>query len=192
MRFIGAAILLLISLSARAQLLGSTVDVTARYPDVGSIYTDGGVAIVGPDIEYPAGSFASYNASWQVDITGNQMLVTNTDTGFDFTDASFNGFVLTVLSGPTLLSAAVDPASGFAPIDISLTGGNQLALNFAGVTSFSGGPLTAVIDLGFATAVPEAENALMLLAGLTLLGFRVARRGRGLNPNRGQAPISQR
>ena len=46
MRFIGAAMLLLISLSARAQLLGSTVDVTARYSDVATIFTDGGAAIV--------------------------------------------------------------------------------------------------------------------------------------------------
>ena len=104
------------------------------------------------------------------------MLVTNIDNGFDFTPATFNGFVLTVLS--TLLSAAVDPASDFAPIGISLTGGDQLSLNFAGVTASSDHPLTAVIDIGFATAVPEAENALMLLAGLTLIGFRVTRRAR--------------
>jgi hypothetical protein len=178
MKIIGAAMLWLVALSAQAQLLGATVDVSARYPDLAHIYADAGVATVGADIEYPAGAFAGYSASWEIDITDNQLFITNTDFGFPFGEAEFNGFVLTVLSGPELLSAAVNPASGFAPIDVSVFGGNELRLNFSGVgASNDDGPLTAVIDIAFANAIPEPETYAMLIAGCALLGF-VARRRR--------------
>jgi hypothetical protein len=178
MKFIGVAILLLITLPAQAQLLGATVDMTARYPTLDNIYAEGGVATVGADIEYPAGAFAGYSDSWEIDITDNQLFITNTTVGFPFGDGQFNGWVLTVLSGPALLSAAINPASGFAPIEISIFGSNELRLNFAGVSGPNDFPLTAVIDLAFASAIPEPETYLLLLAGLSAIGLRLRRRRR--------------
>jgi hypothetical protein len=163
--------------TAHAQLLGATVNVSANYPDVSSLSSDGGNATVSNAIEYPSGTFSSYNSSWSVDVTDNQLIITNAgaSTGFPFASATFNGFVLKVLSGPTLAWAHVAPASNFFPIGIAIVGGNELQLDFQGVTAQNFTPLSSVIDIGFTNPVPEPETYAMMMAGLGLMGA-VARR----------------
>src|SRR5262249_53595972 len=83
---------------ASAGLIGATVDVSANFPTVGTVFSDGGNKVVSNAIEYPAGSFPTYQPVWQVNITDNQFILTATSaSGFPFTGASFNGFILTVL-----------------------------------------------------------------------------------------------
>jgi hypothetical protein len=159
--------------TARAGLIGATVDVGAYYPTSSSLYEDGGTTTVSGAIEYPQGTFADYNTSWQIDITDNQIIVTNaTADGFPFGSATFNGFILTVLSGPTLVSASVDPSSAFSPFDISIVGGNQLLLNFQGVDA-PNDVISSVINITSSGSVPEPATWLTVLTcGMGLLGAR--------------------
>jgi len=64
------------SYSAQAQLDGSTINVSAYYPDTSSVYQNGGNTVVSGSTEYPTGSFPSYNPTWSVDVTDNQMIIT--------------------------------------------------------------------------------------------------------------------
>lgn len=84
--------------SAQAGLLGATVDVSALYPNASSVYADGGAAVVGSGVEYPAGTFSAYNLSWQVDVADSQISITDTTgAGLPYAGTSFNGWELKVL-----------------------------------------------------------------------------------------------
>ena len=172
-RYLTRAIVLLTACygTAHAGLIGATVDVAAYYPTSSILYADGGTRTVSGAIEYPAGSFAGYNTSFRIDITDTQLILTNAgnSTGLPFAGATFNGFILTVLSGPTLLSASVDSSSAFSPVGISSVGGNQLLLNYQGVTGPSQ-PVSSIININ---TVPEPATWLTVLAsGIGLLGAR--------------------
>jgi hypothetical protein len=159
--------------TAHAGLIGATVDVGAYDPTSSSLFKDGGITTVSGAIEYPSGSFAGYNSSWQIDITDTQLILTDAapSNGFPFASAAFNGFILTVLSGPTLVSASVDPSSAFSPV-ISIVGGNELLLNYQGVTG--SGAVSSIIDITTgASSVPEPATWLTVLtSGMGLLGAR--------------------
>jgi hypothetical protein len=155
-------------------LIGASVDVAAYYPDSSTLFQDGGTKTVSGSIEYPGGTFSSYNSSWQVDITDTQLIVTKTTaSGFPFQPASFNGFVLTILSGPALVSASADAASNFSPVGISIVG-NKLFLNFQGVSADNAVfPVSSIININSgASGVPEPATWITVLtSGLGLLGF---------------------
>jgi hypothetical protein len=156
---------------AHAGLLGSTIDISAFFPNTSTLFQDGGTKTVSGAIEYPAGTFANYNPSWQVDVTDSQIIITNTTAGFPFQPGSFNGFIMTVLSGPTLISAVADASSGFFPVGLTIVG-NQLQMNFQGVNASNTSPLSSIIDVSTATsAVPEPSTWAMMLIGFAGLGF---------------------
>jgi hypothetical protein len=165
---------------AEAGMIGSTVNVSAYYPDTSSVYTDGDNAMVSGAIEYPSGSFASYNLSWEVDVTNTQIILTNAgnSVGFPFASAPFNGFIMTVISGPTLLSAIADPTSDFLPTAITVVGGNQLQLNYQGVNAGNFAVLSSIINISTA-GVPEPGTIALLVAGL--LGVACTRRTKSRN-----------
>src|SRR5262249_58191566 len=102
--------------------------------------------------------YTGYSESWQVDISDNQLTITDVlENGFPFFPADFNGFVLTVISGPDIISASADPSSGFSPVSITIEGGNRLLLNYVGVQGGPGG-LTSIIDFTTSSAAaPEAD-----------------------------------
>jgi hypothetical protein len=151
--------------TVQAQLTGATVNVSAYYPDSMSIFHDPGNVIVSDVLEYPSGSYPSYNSSWEVDVSANQWQIRDaTSSGFPFQPADFNGFILEVISGPTILSATADDGSGFFPMSLSVVGGTKILANFQGVT---GGPgaLSSIINI---TVVPEPQ-AITMLATLCML-----------------------
>jgi hypothetical protein len=164
--------------TAYAGLIGATVDVAAYYPNTSSIYQDGGQKVVSGSIEYLAGAFSSYNSAWQVDVTDSQLIVTKTaGNGFPFAGADFNGFVLTIISGPSLTSASVDAASAFSPVGITISG-NQLFLNYQGVTGDNASELSSIININSDNpgGVPEPATWVTLAAGLAGVGLLRARR----------------
>jgi hypothetical protein len=155
---------------AHAGLLGSTVNVSAYYPSSITIYQAGPIVTVSGAIEYPMGTFTSYNPSWQIDITDTQITISDSGgAGFPYGVASFNGWILTVISGPAISSAVADGASQFNPVGISIVNGNQLLLNFSGVA----GPIsgTSIIDI---TTVPEPAS--LVLLGLGMVGIALLTR----------------
>jgi hypothetical protein len=165
---------------ARAELLGSVIDISAFFPTTNNLFEDGGNRTVSGAIEYPAGTFPSYNPSWQIDVTDSQIIITNTTplTGFPFQPGSFNGFIMTVLSGPTLTSAVADASSGFFPVGLAIVGGDQLQINFQGVNASNATSLSSIIDVNTTSAVPEPATWAMMLLGFAGLAFafRASRR----------------
>lgn len=160
---------------AQASLIGSTVDVSAYFGNTSSPYYDPGNVVVGAGVEYPAGSYPSYNPSWQIDISDSQLTITDTaSTGFPFVTSSFNGWILTVVSGPAITSAAVDAGSDFSPFALSIVNGT-LQLNYSGVAGPSGG--TSIINFATDSVAPSVpEPGTLALLGLGLAGLGFARR----------------
>jgi hypothetical protein len=154
---------------AYAGLLGATVDVSARYPTDTTVVEDAGSTFVTNGVEYPAGSFAAYNTSWEIDVQDNQILITDaTASGLPFSSAAFNGFVLEIVSGPAITSAFTDELSTIIPTNEYVNAGN-LYIDFAGVDATAGG--AAVIDFTTGSAVPEPATWAITLLGFAALGF---------------------
>ncbi len=174
--FVGATLALAVSTPAAAQsLVGATVEVTARFPTDTTIFTNPGPVVVSDTlIEYPSGSYPTYNPSWQVDVFGNYITITDLlSEGLPFQTASFNGFVLAIISGPDILSASVDGSSTIIPVSTLISGGD-LFMNFSGVATQPGG----FARINFATvsgAVPEPSTWAMMLIGFGAVGFTMRR-----------------
>lgn len=168
--------------ASAATLLGSTVEVTARYPNVSTLYSNPGPVTVSDSlVEYPASSFPSYNRSWQVDIFGDYLTITDlTSSGLPFGGGvSFNGFVLDVLSGPAIVTASIDNSSTIVPVSVFISDGD-LFMNFSGVSAQSGG--TARINFATASgAVPEPSTWAMLLLGFFGIGGMIRSQRRKQN-----------
>jgi hypothetical protein len=153
---------------AHAGLLGATVDVSARYPTDTSIFQDGGPVVVTNGVEYPTGSFFDYNRSWEVNVQDNQIIITDaTSTGLPYQPATFNGWVLDVISGPAITSAHTDSSSTIVPDNVYISGGN-LYINLQDVTATVGGSTLVDFTTG---GVPEPTTWAMVLLGFAGLGF---------------------
>lgn len=165
--------------SARADLYGSVINVSAYYPNTSSVSESGLNETVSGAIEYPVGTFPVYDRFAQIDITDDQIVIENTlNMGAPYNSAAFNGWVLSIISGPTILSAVADPASQSDPVGISIVNGNQLFLNFEGVTQGAGA--SSIIDI---QTTPEPSAAALLGIGLfgAMIFHRRSLRRRSIN-----------
>lgn len=168
------------SRDATAGLMGSTVNVSAYYPTTTNVLANPGDAVVNAGIEYAAGSFANYNPTWQVDVTDDQFILSNANGyGVPFLAAGFNGFILKVLSGPTILSASVAGSSEFSPVSVTLLNGNEVQINYSGVSFTNPQEVhSSVIALTFApSAVPEPSS--LISGGIACLSALALVRRRG-------------
>ena len=82
--------------TAQAGLLGSTVNVDFFYPDTSTLFCSNGNAVVGGGVEY-ASSCSGFGPV-AIDISDAGMTVGT--GGVPWSTGSFNGFHLTVVSGP--------------------------------------------------------------------------------------------
>lgn len=152
---------LMSAFAAQAGMLGSTVSVDFFFPDTSTLFCSNGSAVVGGGVEYP-GSCSGFDPV-VIDISDAGMTV---DTGGpSWSDGAFNGFRLTVLSGPAI-SAASYLGGSMGVTSLTLDAGS-LWVNFAGQ---SGG--VAEFSL---SAVPEPETYAMLLLGLAGVAAAVRR-----------------
>ncbi len=144
-------------------LLGSTVNVSAYFPDLSTLYYDAGNKVVDANLEYPIFSISGYSES--IDLSDTQIEVGFGNTPDQFTGASFNGFVITDLSG-VFLSASY--ASGVVPDSVSFVG-NQLFLNYQGVLPTL--PNTIINVTTSAAAVPLPAALPLFASGLGAMGL---------------------
>ncbi|MBX9789550.1 MAG: hypothetical protein K2Y37_11605 [Pirellulales bacterium] len=161
---------------ASAGLSGATVNVSAYYPNSTKVFVNPGDRVVTDAVEYPAGSYlSSYNESWQVDVFDDRLTITNVGLlGFPFDDANFNGFILKVISGPTILSASADPLSDFFPVELSVQNGTDILINYSDVFHDN----TAAASIIRFTTVPEPGTSTLCISGALLVVGVVARRRR--------------
>jgi PEP-CTERM motif len=151
--------------TANAGLSGALVNVAGYYPDTNSLIEAGPNTTVSGAIEYPDGTFSLYSSSWQIDIADTQLTISDVGGyGFPYGAAPFNGWKLTIISGPSILSAVADASSQFNPVGISIVNGNELFLNYSDVSGPQFG--TSVIDIA---TVPEPGT--MTLVGLSIVGL---------------------
>jgi hypothetical protein len=143
---------------------GATVDVDFFFPNSTSLYCSSGTAVVGAGGEYANG--CSGFGAVSIDVTDTQVIVGHSNTG-GFASGLFNGFVMSILSGPTILSAAYNAgASTLGSTSLSFTG-SSISFNFA-----SQGAGTAVFDINSSSvsAVPLPAAGFLLLGALGGLG----------------------
>jgi hypothetical protein len=173
---LGAGLALFTAPAAAQGLSGATVDVTTRYPVATTVYSDPFTSVVvGDGVEYPLGSFPTYNSNFSVDVAANSLTITNL-VGTSFGDTAFNGFALSVLSGPSILSASVNASSTFSPIDLFVQDGTLFA-NFAGVSAAGGSSvINFTTSSDVAAAVPEPGTWAMMLVGFGAIGASMRRR----------------
>lgn len=128
---------------------GSTINVSHYFPDLATQDSNPGNVIVDNKyVEYPVGSYPEVNDYWSVDITSTQLIISADRKYVVFTDASFNGWVLEIVDGPSLVNASINPFSGCAMNGILTTSESTITFNLEGLQCF-GPPVTFIIDLEF-------------------------------------------
>jgi hypothetical protein len=131
-----AAIFLLLASSnvaAHADLIGSSVTVSgACCTSPSNITSTEGPVVVGPGIEFPAGSIPAYGPE-QIDVTGSQIIITTINATTSFAPGSFNGFLFAFTGAPSILGVTLDAATTLDPVGFSFTS-TGLDVNFAGLS----------------------------------------------------------
>ena len=181
MRAVAIALSVLATFSsgaAIAGLNGSPISVQYYFPDLVSPY--GSATATPPTFLVGAGVESSINVEnvtfLGIDFSDNALVIDfSTLLGAPtWTDTPFNGLVFTGSALGSIEGITIDPSStfGFNPSGASVVG-NELRLDWGGVTYGDGQKLTLHFDFG---AVPEPATWTMLIAGFGLVGFAARRR----------------
>jgi hypothetical protein len=154
---------------------GDTVHLQYIWPGPGSVYQDMGT-LTAP------GTFTNVQDRFDLVVNDSSIVVPGfygcpdgCDSGWFWTYADFNGWVLTDDSGSPITSVTVDPATtmpGFTSDNLSWTG-NQIIVNWQGL--YMQGSLTLDLN-GGGGRVPEPSTWLLL--GTSLAGLCAWRRRR--------------
>ncbi|MCB2107847.1 MAG: PEP-CTERM sorting domain-containing protein [Rhodobacteraceae bacterium] len=174
-RFLGAALTLFVcTMSSVIQpasagvLTGETVNVTHFYPNSSTPYLNMGTQVV------PTGTFA-FEDKYTIVVDDNAITYNDgpgSQFWANFGFVTFNGPMISVLSGSPILNVTIDPTTSYAGFDVSRLSfdSSHVWINLQGL--YSDGFIK--LNLTDSNSVP-APGALALL-GLGMLGIRVKRR----------------
>ncbi len=172
-KFIAAAAILAASTGAMASgMTGDTMNFQYYFPNLQSPYSNAtnGSFVVGSGVE--VSGLADYTGT--LDVQADKIVIDFTGSSY-WSPATFNGFLLSSSTAGTFGAVTIDPSttdSSFTQSMISTTG-NTLSVNWQGMSFGSGQEI--VLDV--TSAVPEASNTALMLAGLFVVAG-VARRRR--------------
>lgn len=162
---------------AQESFSGATVNFTYLYPTSVNVYSSNGYVVgSGVEILNVAGDQAI-----TMDISSNAILVSFYRTS-TWTNYAFNGWTLSDkvnglndITGVTFSSAS--NWSSFDPSRISFTS-NSITVNWAGL-SFTP-DTTLLLNVSFASSVPEPAAWIMMLLGFGATGYALRRRRRSI------------
>ena len=174
--FAGACLLVGMG-TASAGFMGFTIGVQTQYPTQGAVCCGSGVAVVGPGIEFPTGSFPSYNAHAFVDVSDLQIDYGQT-AGTVYTSAAFNGFRFYDALGAIapIIGVSINGATNLAGFDLSRVSfdADNIYINLQSLA-----PTAAhLVRLDVQFSVPEPSTILLFGAGLAVIAIPAWRRRR--------------
>ncbi|QBE66569.1 PEP-CTERM sorting domain-containing protein [Pseudoduganella lutea] len=157
-----------------APLVLTGADVTAAVycctsPDELSRISTIGMAVVGDDVEFPVGTLLPLSAFYDpipvdVDI-GATTIELRYSTNEIAGNAAFNGHILRFTGAPAIVGVSINPLSNYAPVGVTFLH-DAVMINSASVQFNPDSRL--VLDV--ALAVPEPAGAILLVAGLAVIG----------------------
>jgi hypothetical protein len=168
-----AAVLVLTSFPARADILGDTLE--WNYYAYGGLYETGNTWT-------DPGSGGNFSGYFNIESGADSITFVYTDTGtwspsiLSLAPTIYNGIAINLIAGGPFTSVTIDPATnmtGFNASDVSFTA-DQIQVNWANLP-FT--PSTIVeLDVNSSSAVPEPSSVYLLGTALVVLG--VARKVR--------------
>jgi hypothetical protein len=152
---------------AVAALDGTTVNVSLNSPDISTVSFGPVSKVVGSGVEFISTDFGTDLNYYSIDLSDADITFTATQTvdGYGPAGVPFYGYVFSFAGVPNIVAATLNPSSTYSPtfefnantLSLNIGGGNPSPYEFA------------MIDLTFASAVPEPETYALLLSGLVIV-----------------------